>query len=159
MIADNMKQTKLYESAHAKFAQAFAFIEQAVCENYAAGKYEIDGKDLYASVQEYDSKLDANAKFEGHHNYIDIQYVVSGAEIIKVADIAKMIPKGDYNPDKDVEFYQDNGQASALVLNAGEYAILMRRSFLVVQSLIMGGCTTGTSAIYEYAATVIGPRR
>lgn len=124
MIADNMKNTKLYESAHAKFAQAFAFIQKAVSENYAAGKYEIDGKVLYASVQEYDSKLDAIAKFEGHHNYIDIQYVVSGAEIIKVADISKMTPKNDYNPDKDVEFYEDNKQASVLVLNEGEYAIL-----------------------------------
>lgn len=124
MIADNMKNTKIYESAHEKFAAAFAFIEKAVSENYAAGKYEIDGKELYASVQEYDSKLAANAKFEGHRNYIDIQYVVSGAETINVADIAKMTPKGDYNPDKDVEFYEPNEQASALVLEAGEYAVL-----------------------------------
>lgn len=124
MIADNMKNTKIYESAHKKFAAAFAFIEKAVAENYAAGKYEIDGKELYASVQEYDSKLAANAKFEGHRNYIDIQYVVSGEEIIKVADIEKMTLKGEYNPEKDVEFYEDNPKASALVLQAGEYAVL-----------------------------------
>ena len=124
MIADNMKHTRLYESAHEKFAQAFDFIEKAAAENYAAGKYEIDGKELYASVQEYDSKLAANAKFEGHRNYIDIQYVVSGTEIIKVADVAQMTRKGEYNAEKDVEFYEDNASASALVLSAGEYAIL-----------------------------------
>ena len=124
MISDNMKHTQLYCGTHARFAQAFAFIEKAVSENYPAGKYEIDGKELYASVQEYDSKLAANAKFEGHRNYIDIQFVVSGTEIIKVADIAKMTLKTEYNTEKDVEFYEDNASASALVLSAGEYAVL-----------------------------------
>ena len=37
------------------------------------------------------------------------------------------------------------------------YFILIRRSFFVVQSLITAGCTIGTSAIYEYATTMIGP--
>lgn len=124
MIADNMKHAPLYCGVHPRFAQAFAFIDKAVQENYPAGKYEIDGKDLYASVQEYNSKLEADAKFEGHRNYIDIQFVVSGTEIIKVADISKMTLKTEYNAEKDVEFYEDNAQASALVVNAGEYAVL-----------------------------------
>ncbi len=124
MIADNVKNAPLYCGVHPKFAQAFAFIDKAVRENYPAGKYEIEGKELYASVQEYNSKLEADAKFEGHRNYIDIQFVISGVEIIKVADIAGMTPKNDYNPEKDVEFYEKNADASALVVNAGEYAIL-----------------------------------
>lgn len=124
MIADNIKNASLYCGVHPKFAQAFAFIEKAVRENYPAGKYEIAGKELYASVQEYNTKLAADAKFEGHRNYIDIQFVVSGTEIMKVADISQMTLKTEYNEEKDVEFYENNPQASALVVNAGEYAIL-----------------------------------
>ena len=41
----------------------------------------------------------------------------------------------------------------ALVL----YAMRMRRSFCVVSKRMTGGCTMGTSAMYEYAATVMAP--
>ena len=37
------------------------------------------------------------------------------------------------------------------------YGILIRRSFFVVSSFITGGWIMGTSAIYEYAATIIAP--
>ena len=36
-------------------------------------------------------------------------------------------------------------------------SILIALSFLVVKSFIIGGCIIGTSDIYEYAATAIGP--
>ena len=39
----------------------------------------------------------------------------------------------------------------------GVYAMRMRRSVLVVSKRMTGGCTMGTSAIYEYAATVMAP--
>lgn len=42
-------------------------------------------------------------------------------------------------------------------IELGLYGILIQRSFLVVIALITGGCTIGTSAIYEYAATIMGP--
>ncbi len=38
-------------------------------------------------------------------------------------------------------------------------SILILRSFSVVRSFIIGGWIIGTSDIYEYAATAIGPRR
>ena len=38
------------------------------------------------------------------------------------------------------------------------YFIRIKRSFFVVHILITAGCTMGTSAIYEYATTIIGPR-
>ena len=39
----------------------------------------------------------------------------------------------------------------------GLYFIRMRRSALVVMSFMQNGCTIGTSAMYEYAATTIAP--
>lgn len=123
MILDNMHNKALYETVHPKFAAAFAFIEKAVAENLPAGKYELDGKELYAMVQEYNTKLYADAKFEGHRNYIDIQFMVAGSEIMKWADIAKMTENVPYNPEKDCQFYAPKEDAAAAALGAGEYAI------------------------------------
>lgn len=125
MIFDNVNNCKKYSILNDKFAKSFEFIKKVCEESLPAGKYQIiEGGELYASVQEYDSKAPENAKAEGHDKYIDIQYVVSGEEVMEVFDISKAVVKTPYNPDKDVTFYENCENASKLVLQAGEYAIL-----------------------------------
>lgn len=124
MIKDNINNCELYFANHKNFEKAFDFIKKAVKENLPVGKYEIDGKEVYASVQEYNSKLDVDAKNEGHRNYIDVQYVVSGKEIIEVCDINSIQTKTEYNAEKDVEFYFNAENPTTCVLEKGEYAIL-----------------------------------
>ena len=123
MVFDNLKNCELYYSLHPRFTEAFDFIKKALAKNLPAGKYEIDGKELWASVQEYTSKLQTEAKAEAHKNYIDIQFIVSGTEVIEGFDIDKATPKTEYNDIKDVMFYEDNTNVTAGVLNANEYGI------------------------------------
>ena len=123
MIFDNIKNCELYYGSHKNFKSGFDFIKKAVEENLPVGKYELDGKELYASVQEYNSKLPENGKFEGHENYIDIQYVVSGVEVIEVADISKAISNIPYNPEKDCEFYEDIPNAHKCVVGEGDFGV------------------------------------
>ncbi|MPM31178.1 hypothetical protein SDC9_77732 [bioreactor metagenome] len=51
------------------------------------------------------------------------------------------------------------GNKSLVILETlfGLYFILILRSFSVVHIFIAKGCIIGTSAMYEYAATAIGP--
>lgn len=123
MILDNMQHCATYFGTNEKFEKAFAFINEAVAKDLPVGKYEIEGKELFASVQAYESKLVADAKFEGHNNYIDIQYIVEGKELMKVADISKMTVKTPYNSEKDVTFYEDNADAAVVPVQQEEYAI------------------------------------
>ncbi len=124
MIKDNLCNCALYFGAHKNFEKAFDFIKTAINENYPVGKYELDGTDLYAFVQEYTSKLQSDAKNEGHRNYIDIQFVILGEEVIEVCDKNSSQIKTEYNPEKDVEFYFDAEKPTSCILNSGEYAIL-----------------------------------
>ena len=123
MIFDTLQNCEKYYGLHKGFASAFDFIKKAVAENYAVGKYEIDGRKIHASVQEYTGKAEADAKYEGHRKYIDIQYIAVGAEIMKVVDIQKATLKVDYNEEKDVEFYHDTDKAGKILVEAGEYGI------------------------------------
>ncbi len=123
MVFDNLKNCELYYGMHPRFRDAFDFIKKALAENLEAGKYEIDGKDLWASVQEYTSKLECDAKAEAHKNYIDIQFVVSGVEVIEGFDISYATAKSEYNDVKDVMFYEDFACAGKGILNANEYGI------------------------------------
>ena len=124
MVLDHVRNWEAYASLHGKFREAFAFIDRAVAEGLPAGKYALDGDALYASVQEYTSKEAANAKFEGHQCYIDIQYIISGTEVMQFADITKLAETIPYDPMKDCGFYEDpNAAAGSAVFGTGDFAI------------------------------------
>ncbi len=121
MIVDVLENKELYYGIHKNIKPAMEFIEKAVAENFEVGRYELDGKNLFALVQEYDSKTDAS--WECHRKYIDIQYVVSGKEIITWDNI-RNIPDGViYNEEKDVSKFKMDG-GTDVVMEAGYYSIL-----------------------------------
>ena len=123
MIFDTLKNCELYYPLHRNFEKAFAFIKRAVAENLPVGKYEIDGKDLYASISEYTAKASQDGKFEGHREYIDIQFIVSGTETMELVDITRATPNTEYNEVKDVEFYANEENATVALVTAGDYGI------------------------------------
>lgn len=123
MIIDRIENSGLYHSVHPKFAEAFAFIERAVKEQLPVGKYELDGKALYAMVQEYQTKAPKDARFEAHERYIDIQYLIEGVEEIDVVDIEKAELEEPYDVQKDVAFYKSTDRGTKTVYEAGDFGI------------------------------------
>ena len=123
MIYDTLNNCARYYGINKNFEKAFDFIKKAIAENLPVGKYELDGKNLFASVQEYTNKNYEDAKFEGHREYIDIQFIVTGEERMDVVDIQKANKMIDYNPEKDVEFFTDTDLASVSTVTANEYCI------------------------------------
>ena len=45
---------------------------------------------------------------EAHRNYLDIQYIVKGKEVMGWADLATCTPAGEFNTEKDVGKYSGN---------------------------------------------------
>lgn len=123
MIFDNLQNCEMYYEINDKFEAAFDFIKKATCENLPVGKYELDGSELYASIQEYTTKYEYECKFEGHRNYIDIQYIISGIEVIEVVDISKAESMIEYSVENDIEFYKNTNKAGKGVVESGEYGI------------------------------------
>lgn len=123
MIIDKIENCNLYYGAHPNFEKAFDFIKKALAENLPVGKYELDGKDLFASVQEYNPKEEQAARYEGHEKYIDIQYIASGEEYVEVTDISKTSPITEYNAEKDVQFYETCKPVWKGVWTENEYGI------------------------------------
>lgn len=123
MIIDNMKNRSLYASAYPGFETAFKFLEKAVAEDLPVGRYELDGDRVFAMVQAYDTKPSEAGAFEGHRNYIDVQFVISGIECIEFMDIGKAAVKTPYDPAKDAAFFENSPVSGKMVLEAGEYGI------------------------------------
>ena len=88
----------------------------------SVGKYEIDGENIYALVQQYNTKLKKDGFWEAHRRYIDLQYVIQGAEKIGYANLSRLT-QGEYDASKD--FLPLYGEGDFLTLKDGSFVILM----------------------------------
>jgi len=124
--------------AHAdRFQATFAYLDECFRPGTAAFKrvraIEVGqqertelGGGAFALEQTYLTKQRPDAFFESHKQYIDVQVIVEGEELIEVADIAKLKLKEDKTPAKDVLIYHmaDTDSATALRLGVGDAAVL-----------------------------------
>ena len=115
MISANINEAMLenYKKVHPRFEAAFEGLKKLVAENAEVGKYEIEGSDVYAMVQEYKTKAPEEAKFEAHRKYIDIQYIISGVEKMEMIDVSKATEITEYDVEKDFQFF-DYGNTAVL---------------------------------------------
>lgn len=121
MIIDNLSNSHQYRETHKGFAESFDFLEKAVRENLPVGRYEIDGDSIFAFIQEYTSKTESS--FEAHKNYIDIQFIVEGTEVIFAGDLSRMTVRDEYSADRDIMILEDCDKVSMAILRKGEYGI------------------------------------
>ena len=56
MVIDKIDNYKLYTSLSERIAKAFAYINKTDLLQIDPGKYEIDGDNIFALIQEYDTK-------------------------------------------------------------------------------------------------------
>ncbi len=109
MIIDQLENSGIYNRIGDRFTKALNYLASTDFSRVESGKYEIEGKDIYAIVSEYQTKSETDAKWEAHHNYADVQYIVSGEERMGYAPLETMEIKEAYNPEKDVIILQGTG--------------------------------------------------
>ncbi|HUX58084.1 MAG TPA: YhcH/YjgK/YiaL family protein [Bacteroidales bacterium] len=89
-----------------RWDKALLFLKESELSKLELLRYDIDGDNLFATVSEYLTKNEEDAKFEAHQKYIDIQYVISGAEQIGIAPMSqKNEVLEPYDAEKDIEFF------------------------------------------------------
>jgi biofilm protein TabA len=125
MIIDTIQNASKYFPVHPLFAKAFEYINNTDLGSTEAGKYEIDGVNLKAifSNKKGMTAEESVAKFECHDKHIDIQLCIAGNEQFGWKPREKCTtPNGDYNEEKDVQFYSDKPD-TFFSLTDGQFAI------------------------------------
>ena len=121
MILDKLENAAIYAGISANLRKGFEFLKNTDFSSLKVGRYEIDGKEVFALVSEYESKAPQDCKPEAHRMYIDIQYIVSGREAIGFATLNNQKIINEYNPGKDIEFF--SGKTTPLTLESGMFAV------------------------------------
>ena len=122
MIIDRIENRAYYEQMNPNFSIAFDFIENVLRNGAEVGRYDLNGSQAYAIVQEYVGKEDHDL-FEGHQNYIDIQFICSGKEAVEVAFPAACELHTEYSAEKDIAFYTCHGNKVTMIWESGDFGI------------------------------------
>lgn len=125
MIFDSAEHLDFYSAlgVEGRYKKAVEFLKNTDLESLAPGKYEIDGKNVFANVTEYTTIPWEEAKFESHRDYTDIQYMIQGTETMAYARADQLKESVPYNEEKDVVFYNNDNPGLNAVVKAGEYMI------------------------------------
>ena len=126
MIVDTLANRHLYTQLHPRLAAALTHLAETDFSSKPVGNYELDGKDLFVIVNDYQTKPREIEPFEVHQQYIDVQYVVSGEEEFGYLPLADQIPSKPYYDRHDyAEFDFDSNQddAAFIPLKTGMFAI------------------------------------
>ncbi|TDX52496.1 YhcH/YjgK/YiaL family protein [Orenia marismortui] len=123
MIIDNLKNAEFYYNLHNRMATAFKFLLEEDLSELKPGKYEIEGDNIFASVESYNTKAKEEGSWEGHRKYLDIQYIIDGVEMMGCTDLKGMKLSEEYNQEKDILFLE--GEGNFFTLEAGNFAIFM----------------------------------
>ena len=83
---------------------------------------ELSGNKIFTVNSVYRTKNHSEQKFEGHRKYIDLQFIFSGEEIIRISSIKNSHAISGYDPEKDVQFF-DARSYSTLLMKSGMIAI------------------------------------
>jgi YhcH/YjgK/YiaL family protein len=107
MVIDTLEHASLYYSIHSRIKAAFDYLQQTDLASTQPGKYPIDGDNIFAIVQEYDTLDMAAEQMESHKKYFDVQYIVSGEEQVGHALLASQAISKPYSEADDFMLYAD----------------------------------------------------
>ncbi len=127
MILDKLENADFYKSISENLKKGFEFLINTDLQSIGIGRYEIEGKDVFALVSEYDSKKPEDCRLEAHQDYADIQYIVSGKEAIGFVTINNQEVTSPYNPEKDIIFF--SGETTPLIMVSGMFAVFFPQDF------------------------------
>lgn len=121
MIIDKIENAHLYKNLGERISKSFEYIKTTDLKNLPAGKYQIDGENIFALVSEYKTKPEQEGKLEAHKKYIDVQYVIEGEELMGYSPLGLQQILEPYKEENDIIFFK--GDKSFTKVSAGMFAI------------------------------------
>ena len=108
---------------HPVWEEAFAWIER-----YAAiqppGIVELRDKLMYVNVHGYETRPREACRYESHRLYVDLQYCISGGELIEWHPLRELAPKDEYDAVKDVVHHHSPAHPGAVLrMGPGSFGI------------------------------------
>ncbi|MGV3529098.1 MAG: YhcH/YjgK/YiaL family protein [Flavisolibacter sp.] len=109
MSIDTAEFFRQYYANQVLWDQTFDYLNTHDLSKLAPGDYPVVGQEAVVKVSYGPGKEEADAKWESHKNFIDLQYVAEGQEKIGVAPVSSAKETVPYNKKNDVTNYEADG--------------------------------------------------
>lgn len=107
---NKVKFAQQYHLNKTYWDKAFTFLKDTDLQILTVGRHVIDGDNVFAIVQEAPTKDYDKTAFESHLNYIDLQYVIRGEEMMGRTPVDSVKVDKPYNEKADIAYYTGNGR-------------------------------------------------
>jgi biofilm protein TabA len=95
------------------------------CRDIPPGqKVDFVGDKLFAKTLREDTGRGEGLKWEAHREYIDLQYIVGGGEVIEWVPAAKLTVEVAYDEKTDCQFYAPTAADALLMMQDGLFTFL-----------------------------------
>jgi YhcH/YjgK/YiaL family protein len=122
MILDTLENAPRYYGLGPRFIKAFEYLANTDFDKVEKGRYEIDGKNIFAIVNEYDTIDTEGEQMESHRKYIDVQYIVKGEELIGHDYLQQQTPSKAYDEETDYMLFAEKPSFFSK-LDQGNFAV------------------------------------
>src|SRR5687767_10130221 len=122
MVFDHIANARLYSNLGPRIRMALDALAAGEIRTKPVGRYDLDGDNVYAMVQEYTTRTRAEGKWEAHGKYIDVQFCAQGVELMGYANLNDLAITETYN-EKD-DYLLAAGEGSFITLHEGMFTIL-----------------------------------
>jgi len=122
MIFDKFENLDLYFDKNDKLYKAICFARDF---NTAQGntKFEISGKDIYATSASYTTKSVDESCFENHRKYIDVHVILEGEELHGHTVDDSIDVLSEYDEETDLKTYKRPTTYNSVVLKPGKFVV------------------------------------
>ncbi|MBS1529563.1 MAG: YhcH/YjgK/YiaL family protein [Bacteroidetes bacterium] len=108
--ADELEFARQYHANKAWWDKAFVFLNDPKLDTLKAGRYALDGDNVFAIITDGPTKPIDSVRWESHGNYIDLQYVILGRERIGRARVSAATVTRPYDASRDAANYSVDGK-------------------------------------------------
>jgi YhcH/YjgK/YiaL family protein len=109
MVVDRIQNAHLYRGLGAGIEQALALIGREDFRAAKVGKHEVKGASLSYLVQSFVTKAAAQAAWESHRRYLDVQYIVEATERMGWAPVSSLTVTRRWDAGTDAAFHTGQG--------------------------------------------------
>ena len=119
----NSKEFEGIKKSEPLFEKAFDALKELLRTSPENGRHEVAGDDAYIVVSEYETNpINEDRRFETHREYIDIQLLLEGREVIGFAKRDALEVTDEYRP--DYELYGMIEDFDKVVLEKGKFVVI-----------------------------------
>lgn len=139
--------TDLHQLAYVSH-KAAVFAQEHDLATLENGRYDLGGGD-YVNIMEYDTKPRADACYESHVAYADIQVVARGSEYIEVAPVEQLEVTSPFSEQDDYMLYSGAHNGERFLLEPGRFCFVGPNDAHMPSVSVTGAPTRSKKVVFK----------